>query len=292
MNTLTIAQRINNPTNTSDSEITSLKELTLKYPYSQVFSILYLKALANENSFNFEEELPYHAYKISDRNKLYELIHTVEIQKHSEEKLLTEVETPVVLNVPDIITEITNENNNSAIENELNIEENVIINEETSAIEKKDIISTPLDIEIISNAISNVFSQEFEPEIEDKEDKTHTQIVENHPSNTSPKPFSSWLKANKTNTSVPKIDQIINQFIQDEPSITKPTKEFYSPVKQGQKSLDSSSIIYSETLANILAIQGNYPKAILAYEQLILTIPEKKIYFVQKIKELKEKLNS
>ena len=32
--------------------------------------------------------------------------------------------------------------------------------------------ATPLDIEIISNAISNVFSQEFEPEIEEKEDKT------------------------------------------------------------------------------------------------------------------------
>ena len=48
----------------------------------------------------------------------------------------------------------------------------------------------------------------------------------------------------------------------------------------------------TETLANIFAIQGNFPKAIIAYEQLMLTNPEKKIFFAQRIKELKEKLNT
>jgi hypothetical protein len=39
-------------------------------------------------------------------------------------------------------------------------------------------------------------------------------------------------------------------------------------------------------------MQGNFPKAIKAFEQLCLTFPEKKTYFVQKIEELKNKANS
>lgn len=285
MNTLEIAHRINHPTSTSATEIDSLKELTQKYPYSQVFSILYLKALANENSFNFEEELPFHAYKISDRNKLFELIHTIEFNQNNVEETSinqdSSIEEEKVL-IPEI--EIAT----------IDTEEIITpINNQDELTQKEEKVSSALDIEIISNVISNVFSQEFEPEVEqNKNEEIITNSENNHISIESPKPFSSWLKANTKTTPEPKINQIIDQFIQDEPSISKPTKEFYSPVKQGQKSIDSSNIIYSETLANILAIQGNYPKAILAYEQLILTIPEKKIYFVQKIKELKEKLNS
>ena len=284
MNTLEIAYRINHQTSTSATEIDSLKELTQKYPYSQVFSILYLKALANENSFNFEEELPFHAYKISDRNKLFELIHTIEFNENNVEETSinqdSSIEEKVLIREIEIAT--------------IDTEEIITpINNQDELTQKEEKVSSALDIEIISNVISNVFSQEFEPEVEqNKNEEIITNSENNHISIESPKPFSSWLKANTKTTPEPKINQIIDQFIQDEPSISKPTKEFYSPVKQGQKSIDSSNIIYSETLANILAIQGNYPKAILAYEQLILTIPEKKIYFVQKIKELKEKLNS
>ncbi len=284
MNTVDIAHRINHPTSTSATEIASLKDLTQKYPYSQVFSILYLKSLANENSFNFEEELPLHAYKISDRNKLFELIHSIDSKQiHTENSIDKNI---IIQEEKEIIPEIEV----TTIDNEEII---TPINDHDELTQKEEKVSSALDIEIISNVISNVFSQEFEPEQEqNRNDEKITNSENNHTSIESPKPFSSWLKANKKPTPEPKINQIIEQFIQDEPSISKPTKEFYSPVKQGQKSIDSSNIIYSETLANILAIQGNYPKAILAYEQLILTIPEKKIYFVQKIKELKEKLNS
>ncbi|MFN5787057.1 MAG: hypothetical protein ACK457_13915, partial [Flavobacteriia bacterium] len=91
-------------------------------------------------------------------------------------------------------------------------------------------------------------------------------------------------------------------FIKDEPKITRPSKddqqeerqkkEFFSPVKKAKESLDMNSMPVSETLARIFALQGNYPKAIFAYEQLILINPEKKVFFASQIEELKKKLNT
>jgi hypothetical protein len=46
----------------------------------------------------------------------------------------------------------------------------------------------------------------------------------------------------------------------------------------------------SETLAKIFILQGNYPKAIYVYEQLILLYPEKKNIFATQIKHLSIKL--
>ena len=45
----------------------------------------------------------------------------------------------------------------------------------------------------------------------------------------------------------------------------------------------------SETLAEIFEAQGNYLKAIDAYQQLMLLIPEKKSFFADQIKKLKKK---
>ncbi|SFT91548.1 hypothetical protein SAMN05216474_3144 [Lishizhenia tianjinensis] len=87
-----------------------------------------------------------------------------------------------------------------------------------------------------------------------------------------------------------KVDSIIEKFINEEPQISRPKKEFFSPSKVAKKSLDESSLPVSETLAQIFAAQGNYPKAIASYEQLMLKFPEKKSFFANQIKKLKQKL--
>lgn len=119
--------------------------------------------------------------------------------------------------------------------------------------------------------------------------------------------FSSWLRSNANAEEQdepmdkPSVDSLIDRFIATEPKISPPEeklfesrtekKDFFSPTKKAKESLDEGQLPVSETLAKIFAAQGNYPKAIYAYEQLMLIIPEKKIFFANQIKELQKKIN-
>ena len=86
--------------------------------------------------------------------------------------------------------------------------------------------------------------------------------------------------------------EIIDKFIAENPSISRPKQEFYNPISAAQDSVVDQENIVSETLATIYAKQGYLEKAISIYEKLILKNPEKSIYFAGQISELKNKLNN
>lgn len=114
--------------------------------------------------------------------------------------------------------------------------------------------------------------------------------------------FTSWLKSNAAQTEQPEPTSLIDQFIVKEPKISAPNEklfedrtdknELFNPTKKAKESLDESQLPVSETLAKIFAVQGNYPKAIYAYQQLMLIFPEKKVFFATQIEELNKKLNT
>lgn len=373
MNLDQIATRIAAPDRFPASEIPAWKELTEKYPYAQVFSILYLKALSDQNDIGFDEALQKHAYKITDRMKLYDLIHGAQkapepanipisaetqeeipaaipeaIQPESAPEAVTVPESlpepepqPEIIAHPEIapvevpeietiqeeptvtIPEAPKETEEAPVSEtfeEQSPEEAPIAHEEHPDEEES------LHLEIISHVVANVYSDNLETSLPKKADietglpeEKSQEVVEKeetpspaepHVPITSSRSFTSWLKAGnqpaspaqeptieskqETSQEAPKshVDAIIEQFIKEEPTISRPKKEFYSPTKKAKESLNTEGLIYTETLANIFAIQGNFPKAILAYEQLMLTNPEKKIFFAQRIQELKEKLNT
>jgi hypothetical protein len=365
MNLDQISTRIADPASCLGQEIPALKELTEKYPYSQIFSILYLKALSNHNDIGFEEALQKHAYRISDRMKLYDLIHGEAVSKIEsiqepvesvvENVQETAIATEVI--VPEIVEEINEVIPEPAVvEVELLVIEPETIAEPVEIVEEEpkvlpielvrsiaepeieasnevseqeipveeinlnsdqDAQDDELNLEIISQVVATVYNENLENSVPEQkkieiEEKISEQIEPEistieKPDFTSKRSFTSWLKMGEqtTQTSVPKekeiieeeieviekqIDKIINKFIEKEPSISRPQKEFYSPSKKAKESINPDSLIYTETLANIFAIQGNFPKAIVAYEQLMLTNPEKKIFFANRIEELKEKL--
>lgn len=108
--------------------------------------------------------------------------------------------------------------------------------------------------------------------------------------------FYSWLNSNGTETDIPetpvepKMD-LIERFIKTSPSVSRPKTEFYTPEKAMKKSEQLPGGLVTETLANIYLKQGKPEKAIEAYSQLQLKIPQKKAYFADLIQKIKEENN-
>ena len=82
--------------------------------------------------------------------------------------------------------------------------------------------------------------------------------------------------------------ELIDRFIAENPSISRPKAEFYNPISMAQNSIVDNSGIVSETLAKIYLKQGYFDKAIEIYEKLSLVNPEKSVYFAAQIEMIKE----
>lgn len=91
--------------------------------------------------------------------------------------------------------------------------------------------------------------------------------------------------ARQTPLHVKKQQEIIDRFLQADPRID-PTKDGGSGEVLGEEFLEEPQDLISETLADILARQGQTEKAIGLYEKLNLKFPEKSSYFAQKIEAL------
>ena len=113
--------------------------------------------------------------------------------------------------------------------------------------------------------------------------------------------FFDWLETRntpaaaipETNKPAKNLDKfgLINQFIEKQPSISRPKQEFYSPERAMKRSEEFSTSIVTETLANIFRTQGHFEKAIISYQKLQLKFPEKSAYFASLIEQIKKEQN-
>ncbi|MEN9961210.1 MAG: hypothetical protein RL045_1463 [Bacteroidota bacterium] len=81
-------------------------------------------------------------------------------------------------------------------------------------------------------------------------------------------------------------DSLIDQFIQNQPTLTKPKRSDLEDLPQEDLSVVEFSLPISETVAILLTKQGKYLQAIELYEKLSLIKPEKRLYFASRILEL------
>lgn len=83
---------------------------------------------------------------------------------------------------------------------------------------------------------------------------------------------------------------ILDKFIRENPSISRPKAEFFNPVNMAKQSVEEDEELVTETLANLYYKQGNLKKAIRAYEKLCLKYPSKITYFANLIQKIKTEL--
>ncbi len=374
-----IGKYIVSPETIQASDLDELKSLSEKYPYTQLFSILYLKGMSASNSVDFETSLKEHSYRISDRGQLYKLIHDhdsktpdsiIEQEITVEEKVITTTETPhsieelkpietVEPNIsldepvqeledeifdsielttseqsddvaPEVIVETVtpeieeqvqsqkDEETGEKLDSAKQLRENLqfeIESESKAKIEETEKPKDGLEESILHHVYANQYqlpelTDEEKAELEKKKEEKYdppkkseeTEISEKEIRVNSKQSFTNWLHAN-SNYSEPSdiekkaINSLVDDFAAFDPleslsgEFEKPKKEFFSPSKKAKESLSENKLPVSETLAKIYVMQGNYPKAISAYNELILAFPEKKIFFANQIEDLKKKLN-
>jgi len=313
-----ISNRIENTHLITPNDLDLLRGYSENVPYCHIYSILYLKGLSINHDVRFDQELNAHSYRITDRAQLYQLIQeketildSQEIVKASIKEVAKEVIDEIQAEEPaTLITKTSGEIEISELPKEIeisptgstetetinldNVEKSILQHaysanyalselneEEKNALEEKN----------ISSENSDKNEQLIAPKKEEIEFKIDTK-----------QSFNSWLNSNQnyieiTNTDKSSIQYIVeNQEVKTNPKdlfgrVEKPKKEFFSPIKKAKESLQEDQLPVSETLAKIYALQGNFPKAISAYNQLCLKYPEKKIFFAVQIKELEKKIN-
>lgn len=284
-----IADRIENPKLCSENEVQELRVLCDKFPFSQVFPLLYLKVLSQGNRVDFEEELQKYAYKITDRVKLYNLLYQKEEGNLVEELSIKEIGDALDINT----IEIESQENLEEQINDFKLIDNVQEEHELDELDKDIIASSVAAAYSVDELIPDSTQlQEFDLSISDEFENSEMEFPSVSTSNQnylSEKTFLEWLTNSK--------NLQLNEVVEEEEApyevtyieFEKPRKEFFSPTKKAKESLSEETLPVSETLARIYQSQGNISKAIFVYQQLSLIIPEKKSYFASQIKSLKKK---
>jgi tetratricopeptide (TPR) repeat protein len=275
-----------------ESEMLEFKEIIGLYPYASVFAIAYLRGLKKMEHIQFEEELHQHAFKIANRNVLYQLVNQLEEETETETETETEEKAKVETEAKvDAVVELVTEAETVAeVEVATETETEELIHPSSETTEKAD---TELETLINASAATTTFIHEFnqqgaevDTELAKNElPKESKAIPSKAEIESTPKSFNQWLTLGET-TNNPELEEKKTTMI----SIEKPKREFYSPSKKAKESIDGNKMPVSETLAKIFVLQGNYPKAIYVYEQLIIIYPKKKSIFASQIKQLSNKL--
>ncbi len=314
---------VDNPMLLSNSSTPMMEDVVREFPYFQAAHLLYAKNLSNTGSIHYNTKLKIAAAYSADRKKLYELM-MLKDEKHKDlavEKQILQApkNAEVILQVlkkpeepkvtPSIVPEkasfefdeITKlEKDAKTLDNEILANAfNIEIENEFTQLEpmgEEDMLVEPQQ----EAGAESPFEKKTSPEaLYNIEKEVIPQANIQEPGNLSEQTFSftNWLRVTShqpIDTSGEKEEEkksvmdLIDKFIDSEPKLTKPKKEFYSPIDKARKSVMDDDTLVTETLAKIYHKQGNYAKAIKSYEILSLKYPKKSVFFAARIEEIKK----
>jgi len=276
-------------------QVSELNALVNLYPWCQSFQVLYAKSLKDSDDVAFASQLKKTAVYATDRKMLYKLIMQRGLQQSIEtfDQLVSvkEQELPELSIVPPTPAEIE-------IEPSVNIElphaKTDLPSKEIEPELEVGIETMQLEQEVLREVIAHAYQLELEASLTEIETTESPEVLKPEEKKINePLTFIQFITQNSeakpAKPSPPVDDQnLIERFIKNEPKIERKKAEFFSPINMGKISLVENSEIVSETLAKIYAQQGDFDKAIRAYEQLALKYPEKSSYFAALILEMNQ----
>ena len=276
MNKQQIIEYIDHPEFLGESDFSDLKTLSEDYPYSGILQTLYAKALHNCDSIFFEKQLKKTAIVNANRKKLYQIIHQPKLQKAINKiEVDTQPETKKtqktsVKPLPNLDKTPRKEKEDSE-RNFDEVEKNILI----EAINSTMHLDVPDTIPQIDELITPQ-REELNLDSIDSQEKIKSE-------------FTDWFSHGSNSFKKRKdISSLVEGFLEAEDNKSN-KRDFFSPTNLAKISLVDNEEFVTETLAKVYAAQGNFEKAILIYERLMLDNPEKKTFFASQIRTLKEK---
>lgn len=171
-------------------------------------------------------------------------------------------------------------NDISAIEEEIT-EENIGVEQIENLVSEDLINNNPIEnIKVKEQDFNSYFDQVYKP-----------TVIKKLPIITEVEKPISVSKDDANEHSKLDVESILDKFMRENPSITRPKSEFFNPATVAKQSVEEKDEIVSETLATIYKNQGLIKKAILTYEKLSLIYPHKITYFAALINQLKTEHN-
>ena len=98
-----------NPATVTSADLPQLEQLCEEFPYEGIFSLTYLEGMYLCEDIRLSQGLPKHAFRISNREKLFTMMHASKREDEAALKTIEpaevpdvkEEEIPLVENVPD-----------------------------------------------------------------------------------------------------------------------------------------------------------------------------------------------
>jgi hypothetical protein len=294
------------------SEITNLSLADMKiildqYPYFQTAHMLYSAYLSNTKDILLDEQLKISAAHVNDRSMLYWLLYAQQQEKTVKQAVPNSKIAGISENDKEANSEVKTEKQIISvpiIEEKTTVEEIIvstaesIINEEK--VEPKEFTQLPKEQTIVEDSEPKI-SRTEDPNSESQKGSINYDQTEPYLLNLISKTVASYkIYTPQKTESVPEIKPItvlpkkdftlIDKFIQEEPKLSNPKRDFFNPVNMAENSSVDNEEIVSETLAKIYFSQGLYEKSLKIYKKLRLDYPEKSSYFAAQIENLEIKI--